>query len=100
MFVIAVPHVTTRLTDSVGIHVALFLSSLRPVFKRSRWLGAYSLALTVLATAGIILQTYWYSVAFLDHLKDPGGPYAFLRENVRHPVNIALTVMYDPSSDQ
>lgn len=61
-------------------------------FKLGRWFSAYACTLFILATIGISLQVYWYEVAFIDHLKDPGGPYGFLEHNIRHPVNIALTV--------
>ncbi|THH32554.1 hypothetical protein EUX98_g1618 [Antrodiella citrinella] len=77
-----------------GIHVALFIACLRPVLKRGRWLGAYVAILFTLATTGIALQVYWHAVAFIDHRNDPGGPYEFLKQNVMHPVNIALTVIY------
>ncbi|KAH8097071.1 hypothetical protein BXZ70DRAFT_895385 [Cristinia sonorae] len=78
----------------LGTHVVLFLSCLKSVFKRGRWLGAYVSVLFLLATIGISLQVYWHEVAFITHRYDLGGPYAFLKDNVRHPVNIALVVIY------
>ncbi|OBZ77603.1 hypothetical protein A0H81_02403 [Grifola frondosa] len=83
-----------------GVHITLFFSTIRlyiepPSARKRDWrLLTYITILFCFATAGISTQMFLNHKAFIENRDYPGGPFAFLVDEVDSPMNLAVTAIY------
>jgi len=80
-----------------GLHATLFIGTVRHwrEFTRHRWLMlGYFCLLFAAASVAAALQLRWNSIAFINNYDYPGGPLTWLAQNVRNPMNLAMTTIY------
>ncbi|KAI0360561.1 hypothetical protein OH77DRAFT_1517031 [Trametes cingulata] len=95
-------------TITFGAHLTLFMHLVviyihdcararrkRDTMRKQDWqLLVYICMLFVLSSVGLCLQTWVNHDAFILHQSFPGGPFAYLRQQARSPVNLAMTMIY------
>lgn len=79
--------------DFAGMSISTYLRTLRYQIRPSmpKWLMAYITILFLLATAGVVLQIEWNMTVFIDNRNYPGGPFTYLQDKIRSPLNISMT---------
>lgn len=77
-----------------GANAVLFLSCLSHGFKRGRWIGLYLCALSLLATAGIVMQILWHLFTFYEGIQLNQSPMQFAQDNPNHPIHLSLTWIF------